>query len=333
VNMYATSGLQSGRVYRIRVSGVADLSGNSIPVTSPILWQFSTAPSTYQFATIDSFNTGITNWLQPAGSGSTAGIDSAAFEFNTAVTLPAIPSNTGSSLLRYYWNPSASAWLIREYLNGGAPRSVLWRKERNVLQAFVHGDASGSQFRFAIDDSVDAFPAGRAENHEVSRWFTIDWIGWKLVEWDLENDSIGSWLGNGRLEGLLRFDSYQLRYLPGSSARSGQLYFDQLQLATKTPTSVEDRKSGLPGEFVLHQNYPNPFNPGTEIRYEIREVGHVTLTVYDMLGREVATLVNEKLDAGRYSYRFNASSLASGVYFYKLQSNAANSVKKMIITK
>ncbi len=333
VNMYATDGLQAGRSYRIRVSGVADLSGNVIPITSPILWQFSTAPAGYQFAAVDSFNTGLSNWMQPSGSGSTVGIDSAAFEFNTVNTLPVIPSNGGSSLLRFYWNPAASSWLIREYLSGGAPRNVTWRKERTVLQVFVHGDASGSQFRFAIDDSVDAFPGGRGENHEVSRWFTIDWVGWKLVEWDLENDSVGSWIGNGRLEGLLRFDSFQLRYLPGSSARTGQLYFDQLQIASKMPTSVSDPTGELPKEFALHQNYPNPFNPSTTISFSLPATGAVALRIFNLVGQEITTLVNGQLDAGTHTIQFDATGLSSGVYLYQLESGSKRLTQKMVLMR
>jgi beta-glucanase (GH16 family) len=74
-----------------------------------------------------------------------------------------------------------------------------------------------------------------------------------------------------------------------------------------------------PKEFGLDQNYPNPFNPETEIRYRVQSTGHVTLKVYDMLGREVAVLVNEQKAPGSYSLRFDASGLASGVYLYQLE--------------
>ncbi|MCC7094682.1 MAG: chitobiase/beta-hexosaminidase C-terminal domain-containing protein [Ignavibacteriaceae bacterium] len=85
--------------------------------------------------------------------------------------------------------------------------------------------------------------------------------------------------------------------------------------------------------YELEQNYPNPFNPATTIKYQIPKDGIVTLKIYDILGSEVATLVNEEKPAGRYEINFNASSLASGVYLYKLQVNDFINVKKMILLK
>ena len=85
--------------------------------------------------------------------------------------------------------------------------------------------------------------------------------------------------------------------------------------------------------FSLDQNYPNPFNPATLIRYSIPEPGLVTLKVYDILGKEVATLVNEQKVSGNYEVKFNAGSLASGVYFYTLKINNYVSTEKMILLK
>ena len=90
---------------------------------------------------------------------------------------------------------------------------------------------------------------------------------------------------------------------------------------------------GLPVESSLKNNYPNPFNPSTRIDYEINKNGLVVLKIYDNLGREVATLVNEQKPAGKYSIDFNANNLAAGVYYYKLTSENFSSVKKMILLK
>ncbi len=98
-------------------------------------------------------------------------------------------------------------------------------------------------------------------------------------------------------------------------------------------TGVED-KSGLNGNyFVLSQNYPNPFNPATVISFEIPSRNFVELKIYDLLGREITSLVNEEKDAGKYSIRFNGNSLASGVYFYKLTSGNYSQTKKLILMK
>ena len=85
--------------------------------------------------------------------------------------------------------------------------------------------------------------------------------------------------------------------------------------------------------YNLFQNYPNPFNPATAINYQLPENGFVTLKIYDILGEEVASLVNEQKNQGRYSVNFDASRLASGVYIYRLQVNHYVSSKKMLLLK
>ena len=97
---------------------------------------------------------------------------------------------------------------------------------------------------------------------------------------------------------------------------------------------VADRTiTGTPDSFVLLQNYPNPFNPVTTISYQIPSQSHVTLTVYDVLGREVATLVDEDETPGAKSLQFNASGLASGTYFYRLKAGPFMSVKRSLLVK
>ena len=89
----------------------------------------------------------------------------------------------------------------------------------------------------------------------------------------------------------------------------------------------------LPGTFILKQNYPNPFNPVTEIKYEIPEEGFVSLKVFNILGEEVAVLVNERQPQGNYTATFRAGILPSGVYVYTLESGGYTSVKKCILMK
>ena len=91
--------------------------------------------------------------------------------------------------------------------------------------------------------------------------------------------------------------------------------------------------TNIPAEFALGQNYPNPFNPSTTINYELPASNFVTLKIYDLVGKEVATLVNEKLDAGRYTATFNGSNLASGMYFYKITAGEFTFVRKMVLIK
>ena len=86
-------------------------------------------------------------------------------------------------------------------------------------------------------------------------------------------------------------------------------------------------------QYSLSQNYPNPFNPTTIIKWQQPEVGFVTLKIYDVLGNEVASLVNEELTVGKHETVFNASRFSSGVYFYQLKAGSYIETKKMILIK
>ena len=90
---------------------------------------------------------------------------------------------------------------------------------------------------------------------------------------------------------------------------------------------------GIPTEYALSQNYPNPFNPVTVIRYELPNTSLVQLVVYDLIGQEVTTLVNEELPPGRYETQFLGSNLPSGVYFYQLRAGTHFETKKMVLQK
>jgi len=89
----------------------------------------------------------------------------------------------------------------------------------------------------------------------------------------------------------------------------------------------------VPSKYSLSQNYPNPFNPTTNIKFDVARLGDVKIVVYDVMGREVQTLVNESLKPGTYEASFDASSLNSGVYFYKLITDGFTETKKMLLLK
>ena len=99
-----------------------------------------------------------------------------------------------------------------------------------------------------------------------------------------------------------------------------------------SPAGV-DRTDAYPSDVALFQNYPNPFNPTTNIGFQVSDFGFVSLKIYDILGREVATLVNERKPAGKYSVTWNASSMASGVYFYRLEAGSFVETKKLLLLR
>jgi photosystem II stability/assembly factor-like uncharacterized protein len=99
-------------------------------------------------------------------------------------------------------------------------------------------------------------------------------------------------------------------------------------------TFIEEYKfNNIPTDYYLSNNYPNPFNPTTTINYHIPELNFVTIKVYDVLGNEVATLINEEKPSGNYEIEFNATGLPSGVYFYRLQAGSYVETKKMVLMK
>ncbi len=102
-------------------------------------------------------------------------------------------------------------------------------------------------------------------------------------------------------------------------------------IASTAVTSVEEEI--FPDNFELKQNYPNPFNPSTTINFSLPESDKVTLKVYDIIGNEVDNLINSPMSAGSFEYKFNASSLPSGVYFYELKTREFRSVRKMVLEK
>lgn len=110
-----------------------------------------------------------------------------------------------------------------------------------------------------------------------------------------------------------------------------KMFIDDLSWGTAT--DVNDNNSQTPNEFKLEQNYPNPFNPSTRIQYQVSSNSQVSLKVYDLLGNEVAGLVDEYKEAGRYEVEFNAENLASGMYIYKLQTEGFVETKKMILLR
>ena len=100
-----------------------------------------------------------------------------------------------------------------------------------------------------------------------------------------------------------------------------------------TITAVENEETTMPTVFKLEQNYPNPFNPSTAIKFAVPEKSNVVIKIYDILGNEIITLVNEEMDAGWYEKSFNANGISSGVYLFRMQAGNYVNTKKMLLIK
>ncbi len=114
---------------------------------------------------------------------------------------------------------------------------------------------------------------------------------------------------------------------------SGSAIITNTQVFADVITGIVPVGTEIPKDFSVSQNYPNPFNPVTKIDFALPKSGNVTMKVYNILGKEVATLVNETKNAGNYTVSFNASNLSSGMYFYKIEANGFTEVKKMMLVK
>ena len=129
----------------------------------------------------------------------------------------------------------------------------------------------------------------------------------------------------------MNLTTYQYRiYAFNSIINSDTVYSDTVTIIV---TSVGSTSLTFPKVYSLSQNYPNPFNPSTIIKYDVAKESFVSLKIYDMLGREVKTLVNEDKPAGSYEIKFNASNLSSGIYFYRIKAGEFVQSKKMILLK
>jgi len=117
------------------------------------------------------------------------------------------------------------------------------------------------------------------------------------------------------------------------SAYGNNLFLDNICVTSTSVGIVNLNSAIIPNEFSLSQNYPNPFNPSTKINFSIPKNGFVTLKIFDILGKEVMTLVNEQKTAGTYDVQFNAVNFSSGTYFYRIESGDFKDIKKMLLIK
>jgi hypothetical protein len=134
---------------------------------------------------------------------------------------------------------------------------------------------------------------------------------------------------------LIRKSVSNLRTLRGLlKAERDKRQLEDLLLSTGLRTDEQNTSNlNIPKVYSLSQNYPNPFNPVTKINYELPKDGMIKLVIYDILGREIKTLVNEIKQTGRYTVEFNGSGFASGVYFYRIQAGSFVQVKRMVLIK
>lgn len=152
-----------------------------------------------------------------------------------------------------------------------------------------------------------------------------------------ETSTVNDWQKVGFIAGAGTSNSPKEYFFTNPKSTSGRSVYRLKQVDNngmfKYSQSVEVEIGFVPKEFSLHQNYPNPFNPTTMISYDLPQQSNVSLKVYDIVGKEVVTLVNMTKEAGRYEVQLDASKLGSGIYFYRLQAGSFSSFKKLVLLK
>ncbi len=250
-------------------------------------------------------------------------------------------------VVRDLFNKKSGKWYINfkvfipsngNYSSGstGGSFGFMSQFEPNVLNEFgISGDfLSNETVRLVTpSNSTKTFP------YNKNTWNQV------LLVVDLDNNNMEFYFGNLLLLNQIyegpwtssRNATMQLAGIDFWGNASDEMYIDDFYFGNVAPpnviTSVEDEDESIPTDFSLLQNYPNPFNPSTKIEFSIPKQSHVSLKVYDVLGREVAELINREMQLGLHSVNFDASGLSTGIYFYKIEAGNYTEIKKMSMIK
>ncbi|RJP61082.1 MAG: T9SS C-terminal target domain-containing protein [Ignavibacteriales bacterium] len=281
-----------------------DASG--YPLGDTVKINFRTISESYISGSIvDSFEV-LGSWNDAKKGAGSTGIDTVASTFK--LTYSKYYRGKYSARLAYTFKNNSDG--ICQYYNSGKFNLGTNQSEFGI---WIYGDLSKNilEYWFTYDGS----------NESRILVDTINWSGWKLKRIKLSEIP-----GTG--EKL--FHSIVIRQAV-DGLKSSVVYADDAQYNIVVP--VKNDVTGRNLNYSLHQNYPNPFNPSTVISYSLMEKGHVSLKVYDTIGEEVMSLVNEEKSAGNYDVTFDARNLTSGIYLYKLECNGIVLSRKMILIK
>ncbi len=325
ISFFPSEPLAQNAAYRLDVlPGLRDLFLNEQTGTQG--FPFTTGDQIAVPTVMDSFEGDVAgNWWQPQKSGSTTGIatDSTASGASSEVASLLYSGDTALSI-QYGWRPQDTDWLIRQYRDVAPPNARTFTGSA-TLRAAVFGDGSGTLFRFAARDDGSI---------EVSPWTTIDWVGWRNVTWDISADGFGTWISpDGVLTGSGYFDSFQLAYNPSApSAEFGEIWVDDLQLIELTSVDSEPTPEAV--AFQMSEAFPNPVRSRATLRLTLAEPTPVTATVYSATGAEIARLASgETWSAGTRELTWDASGVASGVYFVRVQAGEETSTARLTVVR
>jgi hypothetical protein len=302
IAVHPTLALTRGMRYTVTLEpGMTDYYG--IESTLPISTTFTVDRAEASGGTvIEGFESSLGTWIQPVAGEGTSQVDSSTTGFSTAYM-----GYDGFQAGELNYQFDSTGGLCTEENSQGYDISG-----SGSFGMWVFGDNSGNELDFVFGTPPEKFvPID-----------TINWYGYKFV---------GMWRNPSDSSTDL-FRGFAVRQLQTSLLDSSTIYVDDIQIDGEV-TGVHENNPGLPTSFDLAQNYPNPFNPTTVINYSLAKSTHVMLRVYDSLGRDVLTLVNQSQSAGKYSVTFSGRRLPSGLYFYRIEAGRYTATKKMMVVK
>ncbi|HLT24255.1 MAG TPA: T9SS type A sorting domain-containing protein, partial [Ignavibacteria bacterium] len=233
-----------------------------------------------------------------------------------------VPSGVLANSIKYYWRVNASS------AGGSGNFSVVWNFTTAVLPPSAPvltsplNNSVGQSFTPLLEwDSLASANSYTVQLSEDSTFATtlINETGLTLAEYQVAS-------------GVLDDDTKYYWRVSGTNSAGTGAYSDIWNFTT-LGVGINTIAGVIPKEYKLFNNYPNPFNPSTKIKFDIPKASFVTLKIYDMSGREIAKLVDGNLTASSYEFTFNAGSLPSGVYFYRLQTNEFVNTMRMVLVK
>jgi len=278
----------------------------------------------YDYATIKYNSSGIQQWVTRYNGPSN--------DFDKAVSLVVDGSGNVYATGWSFGNITGWDYATVKYSSLGVQQ---WVQRYNGP-----ADSTDIPHSMAIDGSANIYVTGYSRAASSSGWgdyATIRYSSSGVQQWVQRYNGPGN--GSDRAYSIT-LDASGNVYVTGYSTGTGT-YYDYATIKYSQSVGVKPISNEVPKQFALSQNYPNPFNPITKIKFAIplsRGVSEgrgvfVTLKIYDILGREVATLVNEQLSLGTYEVEWDASNYPSGVYFYKLITSEHTETKRMVLIK
>ncbi len=247
-------------------------------------------------------------------------------------------NSSGNLIDSIFYNGSGSNNMVANTFSIDANNSLYISLTRNSL-ANSNKIVTLKYSNPLLPVELTSFNYERRENNVLLKWSTSSELNNSGFDIERKDNGNNSWRKIGSVAGQGNSGTENNYIFRDKNLIPGKYFYRLKQIDYNGNYKYFDLQNevviGIPEKFVLNQNYPNPFNPTTKMTFEIPKDEFVTLKIFDVSGREVASLVNSNLPAGYHIVSFNASgfSLSSGIYFYRLNSVDYSAVKKMILLK